>query len=110
MKLGSHGQFLGTMATAAPPIGVAVSSAGTVAVSLGDSVILLNQSGTKTGQLGSGAGEFGIATGIAFDDTGNIYVTDGIRNCVPPTPLPAPSSPVSALPAAATASSRCRPR
>jgi hypothetical protein len=82
VKLGADGRFLGTMPTAAPPIGVAVSSSGTVAVSLGASVVLLDQSGTKTGQLGSGSGEFGIATGIAFDDTGNIYVADGIRNCV----------------------------
>lgn len=79
--------------------GIAVMPGGDIVVSRGNLVVVLDsESGMEKFKLGQGTGQFKLATGIAVDDTGRIFIADSIDNCVQvfsPTGVPV------ALPAAA---------
>lgn len=64
------------------PQGVALTANGRLLVSLKDSVAMFDSAGTEIGKLGTGVGQFALATDIALDDSGLIYVTDSKGACV----------------------------
>lgn len=82
LKYNGSGKLLQLIPTPRPPQGVVVTSAGSLLVGQGDYVALLDQTGKELRRLGAGAGQFQMANGIALDDTGRIYVTDSVDNCV----------------------------
>lgn len=82
LKYNGSGKLLQLIPTSRPPQGVVVTSAGSLLVGQGDYVALLDQTGKELRRLGAGAGQFQMANGIALDDTGRIYVTDSVDNCV----------------------------
>lgn len=82
LKYNGSGKLLQAFPTLRPPQGVAVTSTGSLLVGQGDFVSLLDATGKELRRLGAGAGQFQMANGIALDDTGRIYVTDSVANCV----------------------------
>jgi hypothetical protein len=82
LKYDHAGNFL-TSFPAKGPRGVAITPAGDLVVTRGDSASVLNSTtGAEKFKLGIGVGQFKQATGVAVDDTGQIYVVDSLDNCV----------------------------
>jgi uncharacterized Zn-binding protein involved in type VI secretion len=61
------------------PMGIALAQNGDLLVSQGASVAAINPA---TGSVSATFGTFGKANGIAVDQSGFVYVTDSLNNCV----------------------------
>ena len=82
LKFGPGGQLQRKVAVSGIPQGVAVTADGRLLIAQREYVAIMNAAGVETGRLGSGSGQFAVASGIALDDAGQIYVTDSKGGCV----------------------------
>lgn len=73
LKYGTNGKLLQTITVPGIPQGVAVTASGALLVSQGTFVAQYDQNGTEIRRL---AGQFLGASGIALDDSGQIFVID----------------------------------